>query len=108
MPIDSPDQIVASVAQADGAILISADQDFDDIAPRIPKGAKNRFRKLSRIALRCNPVHSASRVRFNIRYIEAAYADAMASTDKRMLITIRDGGITIYQGVPSTKVQITR
>jgi hypothetical protein len=92
LPVDSPDQIVAAVAQSAGAILISADQDFDAIAPRIPKGGRNRFRKLSRIALKCDPVHAARRIRANIGYIEIAYADAMNSAGIRMLVTIKTTG----------------
>jgi predicted nuclease of predicted toxin-antitoxin system len=48
LPTNSSDQLVATVSEADGAILVSADHDFERIAPRIPKGHRARFRRLSR------------------------------------------------------------
>src|SRR5690348_4191941 len=62
LPTDSPDQLVATVSEQDGAILVSCDRDFRLIAPRIPIGSRARFRRLSRISLECNEYQAAQRV----------------------------------------------
>ena len=86
---DSPDPVVAAASEEMGAVLVSADSDFrKQIAPRIPKGSKARFRKLSRIALRCNPPQSAQRIAKAMSLIEAELEIAQNSPDKRMLIAI--------------------
>ncbi len=53
VPPGSPDPVVATVSQELEAILLSFDGDFEVISPRIPKGQRKRFRKLSRIWMRC-------------------------------------------------------
>lgn len=48
LPTDSPDPLVATVSEEDGTVLVSCDRDFKLIAPRIPRGHRARFRRLSR------------------------------------------------------------
>jgi predicted nuclease of predicted toxin-antitoxin system len=93
MPTDSPDPVVATVGDMDGAILISCDHDFDSIAPRILKGMRARFRRLSRIAIRCPEFHAARRIAEAMEFIELEYKTAQSRSDKRMFIEIQTTGL---------------
>ncbi len=97
LPIDSPDPLVATVSEEDGSILVSCDRDFKVIAPRIPKGMRARFRKLSRISLDCNEPQAAQRVQAAMSLIEAEYEIAQHSHDKRMFIVIQNTGIKTHR-----------
>jgi predicted nuclease of predicted toxin-antitoxin system len=63
IPADAPDPIVAIAAEETGAILVSHDTGFNSIAARVVKGQKNRFRKLSRVALQCSEAIADRRLR---------------------------------------------
>ena len=93
MPIDSPDPVVATVGDMDSAILVSCDHDFDAIAPRILKGMRSRFRRLSRLSIRCAEFHAARRVDEAMELIELEYKVAQSRSDKRMFIEIQTTGI---------------
>lgn len=93
MPIDSPDPVVATVGDMEGAVLVSCDHDFEAIAPRILKGMRARFRKLSRISIRCAEYHAARRVEEAMELIELEYRTAQSRADKRMFIEIQTTGI---------------
>ncbi|MFZ1886726.1 MAG: DUF5615 family PIN-like protein [Candidatus Binataceae bacterium] len=93
MPTDSPDPVVATVGDMDGAILVSCDHDFDSIAPRILKGMRARFRRLSRIAIRCPEFHAARRIEEAMEFIELEYKTAQSRSDKRMFIEIQTTGL---------------
>jgi predicted nuclease of predicted toxin-antitoxin system len=93
MPIDSPDPVVATVADMEGAVLVSCDHDFDAIAPRILKGMRTRFRRLSRISIRCAEYHAARRVEEALELIELEFRSAQSRSDKRMFIEIQTTGI---------------
>lgn len=88
LPTDSADPVVAATAELGDAILISLDADFDKIAPRIPFGHKSRFRKLSRISLKCNPVRASQRVALAMSFIELEWSIACLSADPRMIVWI--------------------
>ena len=62
VPAGAADPVVATVSVEIRAVLISFDGDFQKIAPRIPKGARQRFRNLSRISMKCNEPHAAARI----------------------------------------------
>src|SRR4051794_34429109 len=74
VPPGSPDPLVATVAQELNAVLLSFDGDFQVIAPRIPKGHRKRFRKLSRIWMRCDEPKAASRLKVALDLIVSEYA----------------------------------
>jgi hypothetical protein len=93
MAVDSPDPVVATVGDMDGAILVSCDHDFDAIAPRILKGVRARFRKLSRLSIRCAEFHAARRIGEAMELIELEYRTAQSRSDKRMFIEIQTTGI---------------
>lgn len=88
VPQGSVDPLVAFVAEDQNAVLVSHDGDFQRIAPRIPDGQKTRFKKLSRIWLRCNEYQTAHRLQKAMTLIEAEFALAKSSSDVRMLIWI--------------------
>jgi hypothetical protein len=97
MPVDSPDSVVAQYSEQIGTILISNDGDFKNIAPRIPLGQRQRYRNLSRIHLACNPVQAAVRIAAAIGLIEFEWNVAQTRDDKRIHITIQDGGIKTHR-----------
>ena len=76
-------------------MLVSADHDFEKIAPRIPRGAKKRFSKLSRISLQCSEHQAASRLEQFIAYIELEYERTRNKPDSRIFITIQNNGFKI-------------
>lgn len=94
LPPNSPDPVVAKISEQLDAILITHDGDFRKIAPRIPKGAKARFRKLSRIQLQCDYPRSEHRVAAALSLIEFEWTAAQSRTDKRLHMVIRKAGIT--------------
>jgi predicted nuclease of predicted toxin-antitoxin system len=85
---DSPDPLVAAVSEMHGAVLVSLDSDFRRLAPRVPIGQRQRFRKLSRIGLRCKAPQCAQRIRVCLSLIEHEWAVAQLSGDKRMILDI--------------------
>jgi predicted nuclease of predicted toxin-antitoxin system len=88
LPTDSADPLVATTAEQMGAILVSVDKDFRQIAPRIPKGARARFRKLSRISIDCSENQAADRIRECMPFIELAWKQAQKRPDKRMIVVV--------------------
>jgi predicted nuclease of predicted toxin-antitoxin system len=90
LPVGSADPLVATIAEIEAAILVSCDHDFKKIAPRIPKGQRTRFRKLSRLSLRCRESRASERVRAAMSFIEREYEEAPDSKDKRMIVEISE------------------
>jgi predicted nuclease of predicted toxin-antitoxin system len=84
---NSPDPLVAAVAQMNGAVLVSLDSDFKSLAPRAGVG-KQRFRTLSRIGLKCSEPQAAKRISAAMTLIEHEWDLAQRSGDKRMIIEI--------------------
>jgi len=89
IPIDADDPVVAIAAEEVGAILVSHDDDFKTIAPRVMHGQRNRFRKLSRIALQCPEPMAAERLRDLMPIIEHLVALAATKPDKRVILFIQ-------------------
>jgi predicted nuclease of predicted toxin-antitoxin system len=88
LPPDSPDIVVAKIAELNDCILVTQDKDFKQIARRIPNGAKAGVSRLSRISLQCETPMCAARVEAAMSFIELEWEIAQASADKRMLIHI--------------------
>lgn len=82
----APDQVVATASEELEAILISFDGDFEVISPRIPKGQRRRFRKLSRIWVRCSEPQSAGRLDKALEFIEREYALVTPQAPMRLTI----------------------
>ena len=97
LPVDSPDPLVATVSEEDGTVLVSCDRDFKLIAPRIPKGHRARFRRLSRISLECNEPQAAQRIQEAMSFIELEYEKALGRSDKRMIVVIKNSVISSHR-----------
>lgn len=98
LPTDSPDQLVAAVSENEGAVLVSVDSDFQKrIAPRIPRGARARFRKLSHIRLECPEPQAARRLDEAMSFVEAERELALQRADKRMIIAIGASVLRTYR-----------
>lgn len=89
LPTDSPDPLVAKVAQDSDCILLTHDGDFKKVAPRIPVGERNRFRKLSKVHLACEPVKAGERLAAAMAFIEFEWDAAQNRPDKRLTIVIQ-------------------
>jgi predicted nuclease of predicted toxin-antitoxin system len=89
IPADAADPLVAIAAEVTGAILVSHDSDFNTIAARVVKGQKNRFKKLSRVALQCSEPDAAVRLRDNLPILELLLAQAAHRPDKRVILFIQ-------------------
>jgi predicted nuclease of predicted toxin-antitoxin system len=97
VPPGSQDQVVATVAEQLEAVLVSFDGDFEKIAPRIPDGARRRFRSLSRIWMQCNEIQAAQRLSIALELIETEYLLATNGQDGRMHIWLSNGYIKTYR-----------
>ena len=87
VPPGSPDPLVATVAQELNAVLLSFDGDFEVIAPRIPRGHRKRFRKLSRIWMRCDEPQAANRLKVGLDLVVSEYALAKPNAPMRMWVS---------------------
>src|SRR5258708_14824077 len=96
LPANSPDPLIAAVAELDSYVLVSHDRDFEAIAPRIPKGSRARFRKLSRISLECNEAQAANRIRQTMSYIDLAFGNA-AVAGRPMRVVVQATGIKVFE-----------
>ena len=82
----APDQVVATVSQELEAVLVSFDGDFEAISPRIPKGQRVRFRRLSRIWLRCGEPQAALRCSRVLDFVEREFDLTTPTTPMRLTI----------------------
>jgi predicted nuclease of predicted toxin-antitoxin system len=82
----APDQIVATASQELEAILVSFDGDFETISPRIPKGQRSRFRKLSRIWMRCGEPQAALRFERALDFVRREFSLVTPTTPMRLTI----------------------
>jgi predicted nuclease of predicted toxin-antitoxin system len=89
---NSPDPLVAAVAEANGAILVSLDSDFKGLANRAGIGQK-RFRTLSRLCLRCRESRAAVRIQEAMTLIEHEWDHCQRSSDRRLFIELGDSYI---------------
>lgn len=87
LPMDSPDPIVAKVAQDRDEILVTEDGDFSGIVS--PKRKGRRFKKLSRVSLKCGSAKTANRMAAAVSLIEFEYAAAQARPQKRIIVEIQ-------------------
>jgi predicted nuclease of predicted toxin-antitoxin system len=84
---NSPDPLVAAVAEMNEAVLVSLDSDFRALPPRMAIG-RRRFQRLSRIALKCSEPQAAGRINEALSLIEHEWATAQSKSDKRMIVEI--------------------
>jgi predicted nuclease of predicted toxin-antitoxin system len=93
LPANSSDPLVATTSELEQMILVTCDSDFKLLAPKIPKGQRQRFRKLSRIALECSQPMASKRVAAAMSFIEHEYEETQKLSDKRLFIVIQNAGM---------------
>jgi predicted nuclease of predicted toxin-antitoxin system len=95
---DSPDTLVAAVAEANDAVLVTADGDFKSIASRSGIGQR-RFRRLSLIRFeKCREARQAERLKSALSLIEHEWELANQSgRDRRIFIVITTETIRIHR-----------
>lgn len=91
------DPVVATISETLDAVLVSFDGDFERIAPRVPDGFKRRYKRLSRIWLKCSEYQSAQRLAKSMSLMESEYEIAQKSDDVRMLIWLSNSYIKIHR-----------
>ena len=98
IPTDSPDSLVAAVAEANDAILITFDADFKAIASRYGIGQR-RFTKLSLIRFeKCRESHAARRFEQALSLIEHEWLHGHnEGLDRRMFIVITNQSIRTHR-----------
>ena len=89
---NSPDPLVAAVAEANEAILVSLDADFRRIAKRHGVG-KREFRKLSLIKLSCRESRCYQRINDTMTLIYHEWNVAQEGRDRRLFLDIMDNVI---------------
>lgn len=94
---DSPDMLVAAVAEANDAILVTMDSDFKAIAAR-SGGVSRRFRKLSLLRFeKCRESQAAARLNAAMSLIEHEWRVGNASSDRRMFVVITGQSIRTHR-----------
>jgi predicted nuclease of predicted toxin-antitoxin system len=86
---DSPDPLVAAVAEANEAILVSLDADFTRIAKRHGVG-RREFRRLSLIKLSCRESRCYARINQAMTLIYHEWNVAQDGRDRRLFMDITD------------------
>jgi predicted nuclease of predicted toxin-antitoxin system len=85
---DSPDTLVAAVAEANDAVLITMDADFKVIARRTGIGQR-RYRRLSLIRFeRCRESQAAMRLQRGLSLIDHEWNVGNSSSDRRLFVVI--------------------
>jgi predicted nuclease of predicted toxin-antitoxin system len=88
IPTSSPDTLVAAVAEANDAILVTFDPDFKALASRIGIGQR-RFKRLSLIRFeRCRESQAAQRMQDALSLIEHEWAISTGARDRRLFVVI--------------------
>jgi len=84
---NSPDQVVATLCDQTGMVLVSLDKDFDSLHARAGF-SRRRFRRLRRIKISCDEPRAATRISAALSLIEHEVAVADQSADTRMIIEV--------------------
>ena len=87
--------MVAAYASRKNAVLLSFDGDFNTIALRLPKGARRRFKKLSRIHMAVKGPTAHMRIAAAISLIEFEWSESAKRDNdgRRMWIVVQPSGI---------------
>jgi len=91
----TPDPVIGRIGDRLSAIIVTWDRDFRQIAPRIPVGHKERFRRLGRISYQCDEVHGLALTERWIESIEFHYAQAQMQPDMRMIVVVQESGFKV-------------
>lgn len=93
----TPDEFIAWVGDAQQAVVVTFDRDFDRLVARAPEGGRNRFKSLGRISLRCSEPRALSRIREFIDEIEAEYDRCQQRRDRRLIVRITETSYSIVR-----------
>lgn len=94
---DSPDTLVAAVAEANSAVLVTMDGDFKSIAARTGIGHQ-RYRKLSLIRFeKCRESKAAARLQKALSLIEHEWSVGNSQRDRRMFVVITNETIRTHR-----------
>lgn len=94
---DSPDTLVAAVAEANSAILVTMDGDFKSIAARTGIGQR-RYRRLSLIRFeKCRESQAPARISAALSLIDHEWSVGNGSKDRRIFIVITPEAIRTHR-----------
>ena len=94
---DSPDTLVAAVAEANNAVLVTMDGDFKAIAARTGIGHR-RYRKLSLIRFeKCRESVAAVRLQRALSLIDHEWQVGNSSSDRRLFVVITSETIRTHR-----------
>lgn len=97
IPTDSPDSLVAAVAEANNAVLVTFDPDFKDLASRTGVG-RRRFKSLSIIRFeKCRESQAAQRIETAFSLIEHEWAIGNSERDRRLFVVITSETIRTHR-----------
>ncbi|MGH7056594.1 MAG: DUF5615 family PIN-like protein [Acetobacteraceae bacterium] len=96
LAVNSDDMLVAPVAMAREAVLLSLDRDFRKIATRL-QSSQRRLRKLSLIQLRCRESHAKRRLQESMSLIEHEYRLMLETPRARLFVELLEGCIRTYR-----------
>jgi len=94
---DSPDSLVAAVAEANDAVLVTMDGDFKAIAARTGIGQR-RYRRLSLIRFeKCRESQAAHRLKQALSLIEHEWGIGSEGSDRRIFVVITGSAIRTHR-----------
>jgi predicted nuclease of predicted toxin-antitoxin system len=94
---DSPDTLVAAVAEANNAVLVTMDGDFKSIAARTGIGQR-RYRRLSLIRFeQCRESMAARRLESALSLIEHEWLFGGEQKDRRLFVVIKSESIRTHR-----------
>jgi len=94
---NSPDTLVAAIAEANSAILVTMDGDFKEISARTGIG-QSRYRNLSIIRFeKCRESQAAQRMNEALSLIDHEWRVATNNNRRRILIVISAGTIRTHR-----------
>jgi len=97
IPTESPDTLVAAVAEANDAILVTFDPDFKALASRIGIGQRC-FKRLSLIRFeKCRESQAARRMETAMSLIEHEWAIGTGERDRRLFVVITSQTIRTHR-----------
>jgi hypothetical protein len=92
---ESADTLLAQWVDVNEGIVVTHNhKHFQKLVSRVPFGGRARFRKASRLSLKCKQARALQRVSALIESIEFEYAQCQLRQDKRLMCTIGDTNFT--------------
>lgn len=72
----SPDELLRTIAESHGYVVVTFDKDFKRLIRQLPEGTRSRFeRRAGRISFTCNEQEAEVRIAELIRIIELHYEE---------------------------------